>query len=320
MQPQDVGYDEFHGFLSVVSEYTQYMDSAKYPQLILDPKRLATFKSLSEYNGIVEGKKGGDLKVVYPLETPKQMGNVDQDFANWSVDFIKRAADAKKPFYLIHAFAKVHFDNYPGDGYAGRSAAKLPYRDAVVEVDDIVGRLKKTLEETGQADNTLVFFTSDNGPEENSYPDSALHAIPFRQGNDLGRRRPRAWHRLLAGHDQARARSATACSISWTCSIPRSPSQVSRDKIPAERYIDGSQPDEFPARRRWRDLPPGGFFLQPGRLLRNALGRMEGLFQGHPIRSALRQHQHVDLCASRRSPLDIRSLSRSQGAPHPEQW
>ena len=129
MQPQDVGYDEFHGFLSVVSEYTQYMDSAKYPQLILDPKRLATFKGLSEYNGIVEGKKGGDLKVVYPLETPKQMGNVDQDFANWSVDFIKRAAQANKPFYLIHAFAKVHFDNYPGDGYLGRSAAKLPYRD-----------------------------------------------------------------------------------------------------------------------------------------------------------------------------------------------
>ena len=138
------------------------------------------FKSLSEYNGIVEGKKGGDLKVAYQLATPQQMGNVDQDFANFSVDFIKRATEAKKPFYLIHAFAKVHFDNYPGDGYQGRSAAKLPYRDAVVEVDDIVGRLMKTLEETGQADNTLVFFTSDNGPEEDSYPDSGF--TPFRAG------------------------------------------------------------------------------------------------------------------------------------------
>ena len=180
MQPQDVGYDEFRGFLSVVSEYTQYMDLAKYPQLMLDPERLKTFKSLSEYNGIVEGKKGGDLRIAYQLETPQQMGNVDQDFANFSVDFIKRAAEAKKPFYLIHAFAKVHFDNYPGDGYQGRSAAKLPYRDAVVEVDDIVGRLTKTLEETGQADNTFVFFTSDNGPEEDSYPDSGF--TPFRAG------------------------------------------------------------------------------------------------------------------------------------------
>lgn len=62
MQPQDVGFDKFHGFLSVVSEYTQYMDIGKYPQLMLNPERLATFKSLSKYNAIVEGEKGGDLK------------------------------------------------------------------------------------------------------------------------------------------------------------------------------------------------------------------------------------------------------------------
>ena len=201
MQPQDVGYDEFRGFLSVVSEYTQYMNLAKYPQLMLDPERLATFKSLSHYNGVVEGKKGGDLKVVYPLDTPKQMGNVDQDFANWSVDFIKRAAQANKPFYLIHAFAKVHFDNYPGDGYPGRSPAKMPYKDAVVEVDDIVGRLVKTLEETGQADNTFVFFTSDNGPEEDFISRLWFHAISLRKGNDLGGRGSGSRHRLLAWHD-----------------------------------------------------------------------------------------------------------------------
>ncbi|MDQ8035863.1 MAG: arylsulfatase [Pedobacter sp.] len=180
MQPQDVGFDEFHGFLSVVSEYTLYMNGAKYPQLMLNPDRLKTFKGQSEYNAVVEGKKGGDLKIVYPLETPKQMGNVDQDFANWSVDFIKRSAEAKKPFYLVHAFAKVHFDNYPADGYQGKSPSKLPYKDAVVEVDDIVGRLMQTLKDNGLDDNTLVFFTSDNGPEEDSYPDSGY--TPFRGG------------------------------------------------------------------------------------------------------------------------------------------
>lgn len=180
MQPQDVGYDEFHGFLSVVSEYTQYMDMARYPQLMLNPDRLKTFKGLSEYNGIVEGKKGGDLKILYPLETAKQMGNVDQDFANWSTDFIKRSVKANKPFYRVHAFAKVHFDNYPGDGFQGKSPSKLPYKDAVMEVDHIVGRLMQTLKETGQENNMLVFFTSDNGPEEDSYPDSGY--TPFRGG------------------------------------------------------------------------------------------------------------------------------------------
>lgn len=180
MQPHQVGYDEFHGFLSVVSEYTQYMDVRKYGQLMLNPDLLATFQSLSEHNAVVEGKEGGELTTVYPLDTPERMGNVDQDFANWSVGFIERAAEANKPFYLIHAFAKVHFDNFPGDGWQGRSPAKLPYKDAVVEVDDIVGRLMATLDEAGVADNTFVFFASDNGPEEDSYPDSGY--TPFRGG------------------------------------------------------------------------------------------------------------------------------------------
>jgi arylsulfatase len=238
MQPQDVGYDEFHGFLSVVSEYTQYMDARKYSQLVLDTERLATFKSLSEYNGIVEGKKGGDLKVVYPLDTAKQMGNVDQDFANWSVDFIKRAAKDNKPFYLIHAFAKVHFDNYAGDGYEGRSPAKLPYRDAVVEIDDIVGRLRKTLEETGQADNTFVFFTSDNGPEEDSYPDSGF--TPFRSGKGTtwegGVRVPAIAY--WPGMIKAGRISDGLFDLMDLFNTSLELGGI-EDKIPTERYIDG---------------------------------------------------------------------------------
>lgn len=244
MQPQDVGYDEFHGFLSVVSEYTQYMDSRKYSQLMLDPQRLETFKGLSEYNGVVEGKKGGDLKIVYPLETQKQMGNVDQDFANWSVDFIKRAAKDNKPFYLIHAFAKVHFDNYAGDGYEGRSPAKLPYRDAVVEVDDIVGRLTKTLQETGQADNTFVFFTSDNGPEEDSYPDSGF--TPFRSGKGTtwegGVRVPGIAY--WPGMIKAGRISDGLFDLMDLFNTSLSLAGI-KDKIPTERYIDGVDQSSF---------------------------------------------------------------------------
>jgi arylsulfatase A-like enzyme len=80
----------------------------------------------------------------------------------------------------MHAFSRVHNDNYPAPGYAGKSPAGLPYKDAVVEVDDIVGRLINTLKETGQLDNTLVFFTSDNGANEDTWPDSGYQ--PFRGG------------------------------------------------------------------------------------------------------------------------------------------
>ncbi|BBO33550.1 arylsulfatase [Lacipirellula parvula] len=244
MQPHQVGYDEFHGFLSVVSEYTQYMMPRKYEQLVKAPEKLKTYKSLSEYNAVVSGKKGEKLTIDYPLETSKQMGNCDQDFANWSVDFIKRSAEAKKPFYLVHAFAKVHFDNFAGDGYEGRSPAKLPYKDAVVEVDDIVGRLIATLKETGQLENTLVFFTSDNGPEEDSYPDCGY--TPFRGSKGTtwegGVRVPGVAYwpgvikpgRVSDGLFDLMDLFNTSLALGGIV-----------DKIPTERYIDGIDQTSF---------------------------------------------------------------------------
>jgi arylsulfatase A-like enzyme len=85
-----------------------------------------------------------------------------------------------KPFYLVHAFSRLHNDNYPAPGYAGKSPAAYPYKDAVIEVDDIVGRIMKTLKDTGQLENTLVFFTSDNGANEDVWPDTGHQ--PWRGG------------------------------------------------------------------------------------------------------------------------------------------
>lgn len=106
------------------------------------------------------------------------IASLDQDFAEYSEQFIRRATASGQPFYLMHAFAKVHFDNYPAAAFKGKSPAMYPYKDAVIEVDDIVGRLIKVLEATGQAQNTLVFFTSDNGPQDDIWPDAGY--TPFR--------------------------------------------------------------------------------------------------------------------------------------------
>ena len=91
---------------------------------------------------------------------------------------IRRAARQGKPFYLSHNFSKVHYFTNPSRNFVGRSATKDVYRDSGIEVDDIVGRLTRLLEELKIADNTLVFFTSDNGPEEDSYPETGV--TPFR--------------------------------------------------------------------------------------------------------------------------------------------
>jgi arylsulfatase len=86
----------------------------------------------------------------------------------------------KKPFYLIHSFSKVHNDNYPSKAYRGKSPAATPYKDAIVEVDDITGRLMALLDELDIEENTFVFLTSDNGANEDVWPDAGHQ--PFRGG------------------------------------------------------------------------------------------------------------------------------------------
>lgn len=177
--PHQVGYDEYLGILSVMSEFTQGLDPRRYPELTLNPQRMAALHKVS-HAAVMTGHKGEALKVVTELDSLEKVAEVDQQFAAYSEDFIHRAAQAKKPFYLVHSFSRVHNDNFPAKAFEGKSPARAPYKDAVVEVDDIVGRLLTKLKEEGIADNTLVFFTSDNGANEDTWPDAGYQ--PWRGG------------------------------------------------------------------------------------------------------------------------------------------
>lgn len=178
-QPHEVGYDEYYGILSVISDFSQHFDRTYYPDLINRPERLKALKEISKPE-IMQGVKGGPLEVAEEITSLEELGELDQKFAAYSEDFIRRSTGANQPFYLVHSFGRLHNDTYPAKGYVGKSPAGFPYRDAIVEVDDIVGRLVKVLEETGQLENTLVFLTSDNGANEDAWPDSGYQ--PFRGG------------------------------------------------------------------------------------------------------------------------------------------
>jgi arylsulfatase len=87
-------------------------------------------------------------------------------------------AGGDKPFFLYHCSRGNHFKNYPNPAYKGKSPAKYPYKDCLMELDDDVGRLVQALEETGQLENTFIFVTSDNGPMVEPWPDAGW--TPFR--------------------------------------------------------------------------------------------------------------------------------------------
>ncbi len=82
-----------------------------------------------------------------------------------AVEYIKKQADSDSPFFLYFAFPSPHAPIFPNDEFDGKSRAG-PYGDFVCETDDACGRILKAIEDSGQADNTVVIFTADNGPEK----------------------------------------------------------------------------------------------------------------------------------------------------------
>ena len=76
-------------------------------------------------------------------------------------------AHPEQPFFLLHATHAVHLPSFAAPAFQGRTNAG-PHGDFIAELDSIVGELLGTLDRLGVADNTLVLFTSDNGPETTS--------------------------------------------------------------------------------------------------------------------------------------------------------
>lgn len=175
-QPQNVGFDDFYGFLGVSDMYTEWRDVYFNPEVALSPSRFKMLEKLDFNHNNVHCVPGKPLENTYLIDLDK-IKDLDQDWAAYSEKFIRAQAKNREPWFLYHNTRAAHFDNYPNDKYAGKSPARTVFSDAVVEVDDIVGRLTKALEETGQLDNTIVFFTSDNGPEQEVPPHGRT---PFR--------------------------------------------------------------------------------------------------------------------------------------------
>lgn len=99
------------------------------------------------------------------------------------VEYLESRKDQSEPFFLYFAFPCPHAPIIPNDAFDGKSGAG-PFGDFVVETDAMVGRLLAALEASGQADNTIVVFTADNGPEHYAYARDAKYGHwspePFR--------------------------------------------------------------------------------------------------------------------------------------------
>ena len=177
MLPHEVGFDYFYGLPAVQSDYTQFLVERQYSDMI-NNKELHDKAFQLQPEGLIKGYKGGKREVGFEIKNLDDVRQIDEKLKDESIKFINE--NTENPFFLIHSFTAIHNDTYCGIDYIGKSPAAMPVKDAIVEMDDIVGEIMQTLKDKGLLENTLVFFTSDNGANEDVFPDSGYH--PWRGG------------------------------------------------------------------------------------------------------------------------------------------
>jgi len=171
------GFDEFYGNLYHLNaeEEPEDPDYPKNPQFKarFGPRGLLDCKATNVDDPTVDprfGKIGKQtIKDTGPI-TRKRMETVEEELVARSVDFMERSVKAGKPFFIWHNTSRMHVFTRLSPKWANSSGYGL-YADGMMELDDVVGRLLKKLDDLGIADNTIVLFTTDNGAEIMTWPD-----------------------------------------------------------------------------------------------------------------------------------------------------
>lgn len=158
------GFDTFFGTASCpATDYLYaYIDGDRIPV----PPTGMLDKSKLPKHAYSDDNRAGMIAPDYDLE------EVDMVFLKKSQEFLERHArnSPKKPFFLLHSMNAIHLPSFASKGFQG-STKFGPHGDFMNEMDHIVGELMKTLKRLGMADNTIVMFSSDNGPETTSVVD-----------------------------------------------------------------------------------------------------------------------------------------------------
>jgi arylsulfatase A-like enzyme len=181
--PNAQGYDEMkYAGLYHLNAYT-YGDPSWFPDMAPDLR--AMFQRVTK--GALSGNAGQPVREEFKIngqyvDTPAQ-GVVGIPFFDGyveqaSLDYLDRASKAPEPFFMSINFMKVHQPNLPHPDYVHKSLSKSKYADSVVELDARIGRIMDKVRALGIANNTFVFYTTDNGAWQDVYPDAGY--TPFR--------------------------------------------------------------------------------------------------------------------------------------------
>jgi arylsulfatase len=171
--PTNHGFDEFFGNL-------YHLNAEEEPELPDYPPAddFPDFRERFGPRGVIHSWADGRIEDTGPLTT-KRMETVDDEFLEAALGFIDRQHEADTPFFVWFNTTHMHFRTHPkpeSRGQAGRWQSE--YHDTMIDHDRVVGTLLDKLDDLDIAENTIVLYSTDNGPHMNSWPDAAM--TPFR--------------------------------------------------------------------------------------------------------------------------------------------
>ena len=169
--PTNHGFDEFFGNL-------YHLNAEEEPERPYWPKDDPAFVKAYSPRGVIHSFADGKIEDTGPLNT-KRMETIDDETTAAAQAFIEKQAKADKPFFVWMNTTRMHLFTHVRESMKGQSG--MPgndYADGMIEHDGDVGKLLKTLDDLKLTDNTIVVYTTDNGPNQWSWPDAAT--TPFR--------------------------------------------------------------------------------------------------------------------------------------------
>ena len=178
------GFDEFYGNLYHLNaeEEPEDPDYPKDPEFaaMFGPRGLLDCVATDIDDPTVDPRWGRvgkqKIKDTGPL-TRKRMETVEEDLLQRSLAFIEKSHKAGKPFFVWHNSTRNHVWIRQSEKWKDKSGYGI-FADGMMELDYVVGALLDKLDELGIADNTIVMFSTDNGPELFTWPQGGTH--PFR--------------------------------------------------------------------------------------------------------------------------------------------
>ena len=166
--PTNHGFDEFYGNLYHLNaeEEPEHEDYPQYPG----------FREQFGPRGVIHSYADGRIEDTGAL-TIERMKTVDDETLAEAMRFIEDAVEDGTPFFVWWNATRMHFRTHIKEETVGLSGQGF-YNDAMVEHDNHVGQLLDQLDDLGIADDTIVFYSTDNGVHFNTWPDAGI--TPFR--------------------------------------------------------------------------------------------------------------------------------------------